>query len=132
MSGAYWDDYTGTSGKNSGPILGYPTTDPIECNGTQLVLLEGGEQSPGAMVTAASSGGFIWIPKLIWSRYRMLEGPFGRLGRPVGRVEQTPSETRQTFEHGYIRVVAGATKTDLEDRGGQESSSFGKLDACLK
>jgi transcriptional regulator with XRE-family HTH domain len=131
VSGDYGDDYVRLNGRNAAPLMGYPISDPISCGQFHLVLLKGGEQSPGAMVTNPRSGRFLWISKEVWSRYQELDGPFGRLGGPIGDPEVTPSEVRQTFEHGYIRVVAGATRSDLEDRGGREANSGHALANCL-
>jgi hypothetical protein len=77
MTGNYWHDFTDRYKNNAAPLMGYPTTDPIRCGSARMVLLEGGEQSPGAMVTDARTHRYVWVPRLTWERYRSLGGLSG-------------------------------------------------------
>lgn len=131
MAGSYWHDYTDGYTSQAAPIMGYPTSDPVACGPARLVLLVGGVESPGAMVTTARTGRFVWLPPLIWQRYEALGGPRGRLGRPLSALTQVPSGVEQTFEHGYIKVIDGVAKSDVEDRSEQEPEPSVSMAGCV-
>jgi hypothetical protein len=141
VAGTYYEDYTTPYGDNAAQTMGYPVSDSIPCGPTMKVVLLNGaektkyfarEQTPSAMVTNPRTSRLIWIPRDIWERYVPLGGPLGRLGGPLSNLEQAPTGGAvQYFEHGYIKVVDGMAKTDLEDRGLQEPSSTNNIPSCL-
>jgi hypothetical protein len=140
VAGTYYEDYTTPYGDNAAQTMGYPVSDPIPCGSTmKVVLLDGAEktkyfareQTPGAMVTNPRTSRLIWVPRDIWERYVRLDGPLGRLGGPVSNLEQTPGGAVQYFENGYIKIVDGTAKTDLEDQGRREPAPTSNIANCL-
>ncbi len=131
MAAVYWHDYTDPLGPEAAPEMGYPTSEPSPCGSARLVLLLGGRKSPGAMVTDASTGHFVWLSSPIWTKYERVGGPLSRLGRPLGSLQDVPAGNLQRFEHGYIKLVDGVARTDREEAGGQEPASITDLAACL-
>ena len=119
MTGSYWHDYTdlgnGQPDSNAAQEKGYPTSNPVACGPAHLVLLEYSQhkETPGALVTAARSKHFTWLPKSIWLAYKEHGGPFGPLGQPIGQEQPIPSGIRQQFEHGSISVIGVVVHTDI-------------------
>jgi hypothetical protein len=140
MAGSYWHDYTdlgnGQPNSNAAQEKGYPISKPVACGTARLVLLADSQQNetPGAMVTAAHSNHFVWLPKSIWLAYEAAGGPFGPLGQPVGQERLVPSGISQPFEHGYIMLIGDVTHTDFEQSGRVEPTdpnAMASLDRCL-
>jgi len=139
MAGSYWHDYTdqgnGQPNSDAAQQKGYPTSNPVPCGAARLVLLEKSQEgeSPGAMLTDVH-GHFIWLPKLMWARYRATGGPFGRLGLPLGQEQSTQTGQLQRFQHGYILVTSGITRTDRQQAGHTEPANphaIAQLAGCL-
>jgi hypothetical protein len=128
MAGSYYHDYTDLGSGNSDPNAaqeeGYPTSNPFECGSARLVLLADSQhnQTPGAMVTAAHSKHFMWLPKLIWLAYKAIGGPLGPLGQPTGQEQPIPSGIRQQFEYGDV-TLAGTTTQAIDQYGHAEHVS---------
>jgi uncharacterized protein with LGFP repeats len=118
LAGRAWRDYESQAGRDTGPRAGFPISNPYRCGNSKMFELASGSVGAGAMVTKVD-GEFIWLSGAIWSRYRALGGPAGRLGSPTA-FDSTGQ--RQPFERGWISAPPGAAlaRTDLEDSGGQE------------
>jgi hypothetical protein len=98
VTGVLYDDYTYPHKNVAADRLGYPTSNPITCGNAQVVLLEGSDYAPGALVSMPN-GRFAWLPRPMWQRYRDLGGPQGPLDRPLNRL--TPEiEGEIEFENG--------------------------------
>jgi len=116
MAGTFWQDYTdlgsGHPNPNAAQEEGYPTSNPFTCGSAKFVLLASSQhdETPGAMVTAAHSVHFIWLPKLIWLAYKAVGGPFGALGQPTGQEQQISAGIRQPFEHGEITRIGNVVR----------------------
>jgi hypothetical protein len=98
MTGTYWTDYTKPHNQFAAGLQGYPTSDPITCGNARVVPLEGGEFTPGAMVSTPA-GRFVWLPRPVWLRYLELGGPQGILGRPLNPLDENIEGVIQ-FENG--------------------------------
>jgi uncharacterized protein with LGFP repeats len=131
MAGDYLHDYTDHYKNNAAPLMGYPTTNPFSCGSARMVVLDGGEQSPGAMITDAGNHHYVCLPRVTWERYRSLGGPLGRLGVPIDSVEPSGTTTVQRFEHGTITVRDGRALTDLELAGTQERP-LADMSVCMR
>lgn len=107
MSGQYWTDYTYPHTVHAADLQGYPITDPVSCGNAEVVLLDKGDYTPGAMVTSPS-GTYIWLPRPTWQEYKTMGGPQGPLGRPLNPLDKTIRGTI-AFEHGSIDMVDNVT-----------------------
>jgi hypothetical protein len=109
MSGRWHADYTDGSGfgPNSGPVLGYPTSEPLQVGSGLIVRLTGGEAGPGLMASDPS-GSMRWLRAPIALRWLELNCPEGALGRPIGDQHEQPGGIGelQEFEHGSLRLPA--------------------------
>lgn len=109
MTGTYWEDYTQPHFNLAAGRLGYPTSDPTTCGNTRVVLLDGGDYSPGALVNSPA-GRFMWLPRPVWLRYLELGGPQGPLGRPLNSLNKD-IEGEIEFENGSaIEMRNGAAR----------------------
>jgi hypothetical protein len=116
MTGTYWTDYTRPHDRFAAGIQGYPTSDPITCGNARVVPLDGGEFTPGAMVSTPA-GRFVWLPRPVWLRYLELGGPQGTLGGPLNPLDENVEGVIQ-FENG--------TTIEMRDRQATVNSDGAK------
>lgn len=116
MSGRWFRDYTYGSGygPNSGPVLGYPVTDPFPIGRGLVVRLSGGEAGAGLMASGPD-GTMFWVRGHAARHWLEFGGPDGPLGRPADWPEQRGAGSyAQRFEQGLAVVQPdGAVSVDL-------------------
>lgn len=119
LTGELWQSYRWIASGASTDVAGYPVSDPLECNGTYLVLLAGGAMGPGALIETANGEEYLHVSGSAWVAYREAGGPFGPLGRP-DEVMVSDSGITVRFESGSISAPFGALPTVSTDGSATE------------
>lgn len=94
-------DFYAIAGVATTDFTGVAVSDPLVCGPAALILLDGGLDGPGALVTA-TGGRWVWIPADFWAVYEGNGGPAGPLGLPGGPIEPIPGGRRLGFEGGVL------------------------------
>jgi hypothetical protein len=112
----------------SADLLGYPVSNPIPCGTAQIILLDGGEESPGALVSTPTND-YVWLPTSIWNQYQMLGGPRGELGVPIAGNEKAGI---WTFEHGdKLSDDSNPSESDFRQMKARWSTTNKGIEDCV-
>jgi len=101
LPGPLRHDYYALAGVATTDFTGVAVSDPLVCGPAALVLLDGGLDGPGALISAADLR-YVWIPADFWAVYVRHGGPEGPLGLPEGPARTVTGGRRLEFEGGAL------------------------------
>lgn len=107
LGGDMWWDYVDIADGATPDVVGVAASEILQCGPATVLRLEGGHTGPGALVSNVSGDHHVWLDGDIWTAYKRAGGPMGRLGQPIGAVEQDQTSTRAEFEGGTITHAHG-------------------------
>lgn len=110
LAGPMRRDLYALAGVMTADFTGIATSDPLACGPGVLVLLDGGLDGPGLLVSSADDA-YVWVPADFWAVYRRYGGPFGPLGLPESDVVRDRAQHTLHFEHGDLRKELGGPVT---------------------
>ena len=106
LTGELWESFRWIADGSATDVAGYPVSEPLDCDGTFLMALEGGADGPGALIQHVGGSRYEFLSGDVWLMYRMTGGPGGPLGRPDS-VIRSAEGTTAAFENGTITATFG-------------------------
>jgi transcriptional regulator with XRE-family HTH domain len=114
LAGSLFWSYVDLADGATADIAGVAVGDPVLCDSTVVVPLDGGLEGPGALVSMGPQDAFVWLPGDIWAAYKNQGGPDGLLGAPVSTLDRSEAGQSVAFAHGRIKHLYGTeTVVDL-------------------
>lgn len=130
LAGAMFSSYVDIADGATADLAGAPTADPRYCAGTIVVPLAGGIAGPGALVSVADGGQYVWLPPDIWIAFTNSGGVAGLLGAPLGDAQRTPESESAQFQSGMVVHTYGVGTAVVTERTDHSAGSPLDLASC--